>query len=139
MTPAERKAALALATSALGNAPTSALEVRNLTAIDLGHGPAYIGTIFVSGAATTHKDQHLFFIAERTNGTLRATLTSLQTTQSNPELTGTGEALVDAIDLAPNTPAVVTRILGYDAHTFAIYTRKGTSWKTIYTGGGVAL
>jgi hypothetical protein len=139
LTAAERKAALAVAIAALGTEPATALDVRNLTAIDLGNGTGFVGTIFVSGAATTHKDRHLFFIAERTNGTLRATLTNLQTMQSNAEFTGTGEALVDAIDLAPGTPAVITRILGYDAHTFAIYTRKNGTWKSIYTGGGVAL
>jgi hypothetical protein len=89
--------------------------------------------------ATTLEHQHLFFIAERTNGKLHATLRNLATTPADPELAGTGEALVDAVDIAPDTPAVVTRILGYDAHTFAIYTRKHGVWKSAYTGGGVAL
>lgn len=138
-TPAERKAALAVAAAALDHASPANLDVRNLTAMDLGHGTAFIGTIFLNGATTTHKDRHLFFIAEPVNGTLRATLTKAQTTKSDPELTGVGEELVDAIDLGDGTLSVVTRVLGYDAHTFAIYSRKKTGWKEIYEGGGVAL
>jgi len=139
LTPAERKAALAVAAAALGNANPSKLEVRNLTAIELGHGTAFAGTIFLNGATTTHNDRHLFFIAETVNGTLRATLVNAQTTKSDPELTGIGENLVDAIDLGDGSLSVVTRQLGYDAHTFAIYSRATTGWKKIYAGGGVAL
>lgn len=137
-TPAERKAALAVAAAALGHANAAQLDVRNLTAMDLGRGTAMIGTIFLNGAATTHKDRHLFFIAEPVNGQLRATLTSAQTTQSNPELAGVGEALVDAIDLGDGALSVVTRVLGYDAYTFAIYSRTDAGWKQIYTGGGAS-
>jgi hypothetical protein len=138
-TAAERKAALAVAAAALDHANPAKLEVRNLTALDLGRGTAFVGTVFLSGAATTHKDRHLFFIAEPVNGKLRSTLANAQTMQSNPELTGTGEALVDAIDLGDGSLSVVTRILGYDAHTFAIYSRTKTGWKQVYEGGGVAL
>jgi hypothetical protein len=138
-TPAERKAALAVAAAALNHADPAKFDVRNLTAMDLGHGTAFIGTIFLNGATTTHQDRHLFFIAEPVNGTLRATLVNAQTMKSMPELTGSGEGLVDAIDLGDGSLSVVTRVLGFDAHTFAIYSRTKTGWKKVYGGGGVAL
>ena len=138
-TAAERKAALALAAATLDHANAAKLEVRNLTAMDLGRGTAYIGTIFLNGAKTTHKDRHLFFIAETVSGTLRATLANAQTIKSDPELSGAGEGLVDAIDLGDGNLSVVTRELGYDAHTFAIYSRTKTGWKKVYEGGGLAV
>ena len=49
------------------------------------------------------------------------------------------ETLVDALDLRDGTTAVVTRQIGYDAHTYVIYARAGTMWKRIYSGGGAAL
>ena len=43
------------------------------------------------------------------------------------------------IDLGDGGLSVVTRIIGYDAHTYAIYSRAKTGWKNVYGGGGVAL
>lgn len=138
-TPTERKDALTMAAKTLGMTSAASFEVRNLTAIDLGSGIAIVGTIFVDGTKTTHQDRHLFFIAERTGGTLHATLSHAQTTPSNTELSGVGEALIDAIDLGDGTLSIVTRISGADAHTYGIYSRTKSTWKNIYTGGGIAL
>jgi hypothetical protein len=139
-TPSERTAALTLAAAALNARSAGKLEVRNLTAIDLGHGLALIGTINLRGSGSRRTDKRLFMIAERTNGALHPTLTNIETIKvTEPLLEEPAEYLVDAIDLGDNTLSVVTRIIGYDAHTYAIYSRKNGGWKQIYTGGGVAL
>jgi hypothetical protein len=137
--PAERAAALAIAAKALGTT-ASHLDVQNLTALDLGHGPAFAGTVNLRGIGTPRTDKRLFFIAERTAGTLHATLTNLQTIRvTEPLLEEIRETLVDAIDLGDGKLCVVTRQLGYDAHTYNIYARTPTSWKVIYSGGGAAM
>ncbi|MDQ2992967.1 MAG: hypothetical protein M3R30_09150, partial [Candidatus Eremiobacteraeota bacterium] len=62
-------------------------------------------------------------------------------TVTEPLLEEPTEYLVDALDLGNGTPALVTNIVGYDAGTYAIYTRakSGQSWTKIYTGGGAAM
>ena len=138
-TAAERAAALAVAASTLGTT-AARLTVDNLTALDLGHGTAFAGAVVLRGSGTPRTDKRLFFIAEPAGGTLRATLVKPQTvTINDPMLEYVGEHLVDAIDLGDGTLSVVTRILGYDAHTFAIYSRAQSGWKQVYTGGGAAL
>ena len=139
-TPSERTAALALAAKTLGAPSLAKLEVRNLTAIDLGHGPTIIGTVNLRGAGARRTDKRLFLIAENVGGTLHPTLTNIQRiTVTEPLLEEPAEYLVDAVDLGDGTLSVVTRIIGYDAHTYAIYSRSKTGWKNVYTGGGVAL
>jgi hypothetical protein len=139
-TPAERAAALAVAANALGTPTSTRLDVRNLTVLDLGHGPAIAGTVSRRGTGTPRTDKRLFFIAERTAGALHATLTNLQTIRvTEPLLDEIRETLIDAIDLGNGNLAVVTRQIGYDAHTYNIYARTPTGWKRIYTGGGAAM
>jgi hypothetical protein len=139
-TASERTAALAAAAKTAG-VPPARFTVANLTALDLGHGTALIGTVNVRGASTPRKDKRIFFIAERSAaGTFRTTLFNTQpVTVTEPMLEYVSEHLVDAIDLGDGTLSVVTRQLGYDAHTYAIYSRSGTGWKNVYTGGGAAM
>ncbi|MBV8368196.1 MAG: hypothetical protein JO036_04600 [Candidatus Eremiobacteraeota bacterium] len=138
--PAERAAALQVASKLLGDAAPSKLTVVNLTAIDLGRGPAIVGTINLRGSGSPRTDRRLFFIAERLGGELRATFAHVQKiTVTEPLLEEPREQLIDAIDLGDGTLSVVTRQIGYDAHTYAIYSRTKTGWKAIYTGGGAAL
>lgn len=139
-TATERQAALATAAAKLHTTPAR-LTVRNLTAIDLGRGIALVGTVNLRGTATPRIDKRLFFITERINGTPTTTLSTLQSiTVSEALLEEPAEYLVDALDLGHDTPALVTSIIGYDANTYAIYTRKPNgTWKSIYTGGGAAL
>jgi hypothetical protein len=138
-TAAERTAALTAAARATGTASPSKFEVSNLTAMDLGHGTAFIGTLNVRGTGTPRKDKRIFFIAEGQNGALRTTLLNVQTIRvTEALLEEVSEHLVDAIDLGDGALSVVTRMTGYDAYTYAIYSRKGAGWKNIYTGGGVA-
>jgi hypothetical protein len=138
-TPSERTAALAAAARSAGVASPSKFEVSNLTAMDLGHGTAFIGTLNVRGTSTPRKDKRIFFIAESQNGALRTTLLNVQSISvTEPLLEEVSEHLVDAIDLGDGTLSVVTRMTGYDAYTYAIYSRKAAGWKNVYTGGGVA-
>lgn len=139
-TASERTAALAAAAKTAGVVPAR-FTVTNLTAFDLGHGTALIGTLNVRGASAPRKDKRIFFIAEPSaGGALRTTLFNTQTvTVTEPLLEYVSEHLVDAIDLGNGKLSVVTRQLGYDAHTYAIYSRTATGWKNVYTGGGAAL
>ena len=135
----ERAAVLGLAAKTLG-ARSATLEVRNLTALDLGHGTAFAGTVNARGSGTPRTDKRLFLIAEAGPGPLRATLVNVQTIKvTEPLLEEPAEYLVDAIDLGDHSLSIVTRIIGYDAHTYAIYSRSKTGWKNVYEGGGVAL
>lgn len=139
-TAAERKAVLDEAASELGASSAAKLEVRNLTALDLGHGTALLGTVNVRGSGSPRKDTRVFFIADPGTSAPTFTLFNRQTiTVSEPLLEEVSERLVDAIDLGDGQLSVVTTLVGYDAHSFAIYSRKGEGWKKIYTGGGVAL
>lgn len=138
-TASERAAALTAAARSAGIASPSQFAVSNLTAMDLGHGTAFIGTLNLRGAGTPRKDKRIFFIAEPVNGALRTTLLNVQTIRvTEPLLEEVSEHLVDAIDLGDGTLSVVTRMTGYDAYTYAIYSRKAAGWKNVYTGGGVA-
>jgi len=138
--PAERAAALELAAHALGSVSPAKLAVVNLTAIDLGRGPALVGTLNLRGTGTPRTDRRLFFIAERHGNDWRTTLEHVQKiTVTEPLLEEPREQLIDAIDLGEGALSVVTRQIGYDAHTYAIYSRAKTGWKQIYTGGGAAL
>ena len=138
-TSSERASALALAAAKLGT-PVRRLTVGNLTAIDLGAGTAVVGDVNAKGSGAPRKDKRLFFIAENVGGTLTLSLSNQQTiTVSEPLLEEVGEQLIDAVDLGAGMPAVVTREVGYDAHTFVIYTRRNHRWKAIYAGGGVAV
>ena len=139
----ERRLALAAAASVL-NTKAGRLTVRNLTGIDLGRGTAFVGTVDLRGTGTPRTDKRLFFVldaAYRGSGFVQA-LTNIQTIKvTEPLLEEPAEYLVDAVDLGNNTPALVTSIIGYDANTYAIYTRgkKGPAWKKIYGGGGAAM
>jgi hypothetical protein len=138
-TAAERTAALAAAAGSAGVAP-SRFTVVNLTALDLGRGTSFAGTLNVRGTGTPRKDRRIFFIAEPSGGALKTTLFNLQTiTVSEPLLEYVNETLVDAIDLGDGALSVVTRQIGYDAHTYQIYSRAGAGWKKVYTGGGAAM
>jgi hypothetical protein len=139
-TAAERTAALVTAAKALGARSSATLEVRNLTALDLGRGTALVGTVNLRGGGAHRTDKRLFFIAELDGGPMHATLADVQTIKvTEPLLEEPAEYLVDALDLGDGSLSVVTRILGYDAHTYAIYSRTKTGWKSVYQGGGVAL
>jgi hypothetical protein len=139
-TPIERSAALAVAAARLGTMPAG-LFVRNLTAIVLGYGTAIVGSVDARGGGTPRTDKRLFFTLERIGGRHVLTLAHvMKITVTEPLLEEPAEYLVDALDLGHHTPALVTSIIGYDANTFAIYTRTPQhTWKQIYTGGGAAL
>ena len=139
----ERRFALAIAASKLSTT-ADRLTVRNLTAIDLGHGPALVGTVDARGTGTPRTDKRLFFVLDHAFGgtAFVEALTNVQTIKvTEPLLEEPAEYLVDAVDLGNNTPALVTSIIGYDANTYAIYTRakKTPRWTQIYTGGGAAM
>lgn len=138
----ERRAALTTAAAKL-NTAIERLTVRNLTAIDLGRGTAFVGTVDLRGTGMPRTDKRLFFVAEqRAPKTLIQSLANVQTIKvTEPLLEEPAEYLVDAVDLGNNTPALVTSIIGYDANTFAIYTRakSGPTWKNVYEGGGAAM
>jgi hypothetical protein len=138
----ERHRALGTAAGTL-HTTVARLTVRNLTAIDLGHGTAFVGTVDLRGTGTPRTDKRLFFVDEPISpGALVQTLHNTITIKvTEPLLEEPQEYLVDALDLGNNTPALVTSIIGYDANTFAIYTRakKGRSWTKTYTGGGAAM
>jgi hypothetical protein len=143
--PSAHERQFALAIAALNLKTTAArLTVRNLTAIDLGRGPAFVGTVDLRGTGTPRVDKRLFFVLDagyRGTGFVQA-LTNVQTINvTEPLLEEPAEYLVDAVDLGNNTPALVTSIIGYDANTYAIYTRdkKGPGWTKIYAGGGAAM
>jgi hypothetical protein len=138
-TAAERAAVLTAAATKLGTEP-SKLTVRNLTAIDLGHGPALAGTVNWKGTGSPRIDRRIFFVAETINGKRTMTLWNTQTiTVTEPLLEEPAEYLVDALDLGNGKIGLVTHVIGYDADSYAIYTRTGTTWKSAYAGGGVAL
>lgn len=138
-TAAERAAALGVAARKLGTtAPT--LTVRNLTALDLGHGMALVGSVDRRGPGTPRTDARLFFVAEPVRGALALTLADLRTvTVTEPLLEDAAEYLVDAVDLGDGALSLVTVRFGYDAHTYAIYGRRAGGWRAIYSGGGAAL
>jgi len=139
----ERGLALAAAAAKLNTTPAH-LTVRNLTGIDLGRGTAFVGTVDLRGTGTPRTDKRLFFVLDagyHGTGFVEA-LTNIQTIKvTEPLLEEEAEYLVDAVDLGNNTPALVTSIIGYDANTYAIYTREtsGPHWMKIYTGGGAAM
>jgi hypothetical protein len=134
----ERAAVLRIAASRLKTSP-SRLTVRALTALDLGGGLAIAGTLNLRGSGAKRVDHRMFFIAEKIAGSWTFTLSSVQSvTVSEPLLEETAEMLIDALDLGDGTVGVVTRIIGFDASTYAIYTRSGAGWKMIFTGGGAA-
>jgi hypothetical protein len=136
---AERAAALAVAAESLGVSDQAKIQVRSLAALDLGRGTALAGTVVVKAATVKRQDRRLFFIAEPVGGRLRATLANAQTVKNDVALAAIGETLVDAIDLGDGALSVVTRVHGYDAHTFAIYSRTHSGWKRVYEGGGAPL
>lgn len=139
----ERRFALAIAASKLSTM-TDRLTVRNLTAIDLGRGTAFICTVDLRGTGTPRTDKRLFFVLDHAFGgtAFVQALANVQTIKvTEPLLEEPAEYLVDAVALGNNTPALVTSIIGYDANTYAIYTRekKGPGWTKIYGGGGAAM
>ena len=143
--PTARERRLAL-TAAAANLNTTAerLTVRNLTAIDLGRGMAFVGSVDLRGTGTPRTDKRLFFVLDASYGGTGfvEALTNVQTIKvTEPLLEEPAEYLVDAVDLGSNTPALVTSIIGYDANTYAIYTRAktGPRWTKIYEGGGAAM
>jgi hypothetical protein len=118
--PVERAIALRLAAERLRATPAQ-LQVRNLTAIDLGAGIALAGTVSVRGTATPRVDRRLFFIVEPVRGTYALTLANVQTIAvTEPLLEDPAEYLIDALDLDTRKPAIVTRLIGYDAVSYAI-------------------
>ena len=136
----ERRAALALVASKLGTT-AARVAVRNLTAIDLGHGIALVGTMNLKGTGTPRVDRRVFVVAERVAaGGYDATLYNAQKiTVSEPMLEAAAEYLVDTLALENGEQALVTHEVGYDADTYAIYTRSGKTWKSVYGGGGAAM
>ena len=139
----ERRRALATAAGTL-NTTVAHLTVRNLTAIDLGHGTAFVGSVDLRGTGTPRTDKRLFFVAEPAaagKGLVQSLHSTMTIKVTEPLLEEPAEYLVDAVDLGNHTPALVTSIIGYDANTFAIYTRAktGPGWTKIYTGGGAAM
>jgi hypothetical protein len=139
----ERQFALATAAARLGTTVPH-LTVRNLTALDLGRGTAFVGTVDLRGTGTPRTDRRLFFVDEPVAGgsAVVQSLANLQTIKvTEPLLEEPAEYLVDAVDFGNNTPALVTSIIGYDANTYAIYTRAktGPGWAKIYGGGGAAM
>jgi hypothetical protein len=142
-TPHERGLALAAAALKL-NTTAAHLTVRNLTAIDLGRGTAFVGTVDLRGTGTPRTDKRLFFVLDHAFGgtAFVEALANVQTIKvTEPLLEEPAEYLVDALDLGNNTPAIITSIIGYDANTYAIYTREktGPKWTKIYAGGGAAM
>ncbi len=143
--PTTHERQLALTTAAIKlNTTAARLTVRNLTAIDLGRGTAFVGTVDLRGTGTPRTDKRLFFILDAAHGGTGfvQALTNVQTIKvTEPLLEEPAEYLVDAVDLGNNTPALVTSIIGYDANTYAIYTRakSGPAWTQIYGGGGAAM
>jgi hypothetical protein len=143
--PSEHERQFALSIAALKLSTTAGrLTVRNLTAIDLGRGTAFVGTVDLRGTGTPRVDKRLFFVVDaayRGTGFVQA-LSNVQTIKvTEPLLEEPAEYLVDAVDLGNNTPALVTSIIGYDANTYAIYSREknGPGWTKIYGGGGAAM
>jgi hypothetical protein len=137
-TPAERAGALSLVAARLGAAPAR-LELRNLVALDLGRGIAVVGTINLRGTGKPRVDRRMWFIAERPSGRWKLTRANVQTiTVSEPLLEEPSEYLIDALDLGGGSVGVVTRIIGYEAESYAIYARSGAAWKSVYAGGGGA-
>ena len=138
----ERHNALGTAAAAL-NTTVARLTVRNLTAIDLGRGTAFVGTVDLRGTGTPRTDKRLFFVDEVVSpGAIVQSLHNVMTIKvTEPLLEEPAEYLIDAVDLGNNTPALVTSIIGYDANTYAIYTRdkNGPGWTKIYAGGGAAM
>jgi len=139
----ERVSALSVAAFRL-KTTAGRLTVRNLTAIDLGRGTAFVGTVDLRGTGTPRVDKRVFFVLDHAFGGtgLVWSLGNVQTiTVTEPLLEEPAEYLVDAVNLGHNTPALVTSIIGYDANTYAIYTRQKTGWvwTKIYTGGGAAM
>jgi hypothetical protein len=143
--PTAQERRLALATAAIKLNTTAAhLSVRNLTGIDLGRGTAFVGTVDLRGTGTPRTDKRLFFVLDAASGGTGfvQALTNVQTIKvTEPLLEEPAEYLVDAVDVGNNTPALVTSIIGYDANTYAIYTREksGPRWTKIYEGGGAAM
>jgi hypothetical protein len=107
-------------------------------------GTAFVGTVDLRGTGTPRTDKRLFFVLDAAyggTGFVQA-LTNVQTIKvTEPLLEEPAEYLVDAVDLGNNAPALVTSIIGYDANTYAIYTRakSGPAWIKIYGGGGAAM
>ena len=137
---AERRAVLALVAGKLGTS-AQRLTVRNLTAIDLGHGSALAGTLNFKGSGAPRVDRRVFVVAEATpGGGYRASLFNAQTiTVSEPMLEEAAEYLVDTLQLEDGSQALVTHAIGYDADTYEIYTRSANGWKNVYGGGGAAM
>jgi hypothetical protein len=138
-TAAERASVLIAAATKLGAEP-SGLQIRALTAIDLGRGTAVAGTLNWPGRGSPRTDHRVFFVAETIDGKRTMTLWNVQTiTVTEPLLEEPAEYLVDALDIGHNSVGLVTHIIGYDADAYTIYTRSGERWKSAYAGGGVAL
>ena len=139
----ERRLALTAAASRL-NTTAERLTVRNLTAIDLGRGIAFVGSVDLRGTGTPRTDKRLFFVLDATygGGGFVEALANVQTIKvTEALLEEPAEYLVDAVDLGNDTPALVTSIIGYDANTYAMYARakSGPRWTKIYEGGGAAM
>jgi hypothetical protein len=138
-TAAERASVLIAAATKLGTEPSD-LQVRALTAIDLGRGTAVAGTVNWPGRGSPRTDHRVFFVAETIDGKRTMTLWNVQTiTVTEPLLAEPAEYLVDALDIGHNNVGLVTHIIGYDADAYTIYTRSGERWKSAYADGGVAL
>jgi hypothetical protein len=136
--PNDRSAVLALAARRIG-ARTSQCRFVALTELDLGRGPAIVGSVIVAGTNEPRVDRHLFFVAELRNGTYELTLAVAdRVVVTDPNLAETGEALIDAVDLRNGATILVSRVTNAEAHTFVIYARTADGWRQAYTGGGSA-
>lgn len=133
-TAAQRAAALRLAAEQIGTTP-SRLIVLSLTSLDLGRGTAVVGTVNARGSGSPQGDRSLFFVAEPAASGFALSLGTEQTITIGDPVDQVNEYLVDAIDVGNGKVGLVTRLAGYDDHSFVIYTRAGNRWSPMYVGG----
>ncbi len=129
----ERDAAVALVARRLGVRPDR-IETSGLAEFDLGRGQAIVGS--ARAVVGSRVDARAFFIVERSGGPPSLTLFAVSKSPLDAESGPGSETLVDALDARDGQTLVVTRVTGFDAHTFAIYERTAAGWKRTYTGGG---
>ena len=133
-TAAQRAAALRLAAEQIGTTP-SRLIVLSLTSLDLGRGTAVVGTVNARGSGSPQGGRSLFFVAEPAASGFALSLGTEQTITIGDPVDQVNEYLVDAIDVGNGKVGLVTRLAGYDDHSFVIYTRAGNRWSPMYVGG----
>jgi hypothetical protein len=133
-TAAQRAAALRVVAEQIGTT-ASRLIVLSLTSLDLGRGTAVVGTVNARGSGSPQGDRSLFFVAEPAASGFALSLGTEQTITIGDPVDQVNEYLVDAIDVGNGKVGLVTRLAGYDDHSFVIYTRAGNRWSPMYVGG----